>query len=293
MIRKPFKIGSIEATAGGNKQLSIPTNMGTLTGLYMMPIAGSLPVGQLEDIYDAIKDFRIEVSPKNGMSFDLVKPSSPKRLYQRERYFGATRGVTNDPAIISYHPSAVLFTDEEHRAYLNIGCSDLAAITLDVNFKSDVMGLTRIDVWCEFDSGMIGNLGAHTRIGSISPKIPATGGDIEITTLPKNTDGQFQYQAVHIEVPANMDIESVTVVVNSDQFIFREVPISLLRRMQIEADREPQANLVTIDFSKEAFAAYFLPGKMSDFKIIPRFKALAGAVETNIEVWYELLYQKA
>lgn len=291
MIRTPFKVGSIEVSANGNKQLSIPVNLGTITGINFRMMNGATAVSDIAVSKAVLKTIRLEASPKNGMSFDIIKPFSATNLYVRELYYGAARGVTNSAEFPCYDPSAVLFTDEEHRAYLNIGTADLAALNLDFTFGATVTGCTRVDVWVEFDAAIIDYLGAHTRIGSMTTKIPATGGDVVIDNLPKNTDGSFQYQTIHIPVPTNMVLDYITIVSNSNKDIYREVPVSLLQKWQKDCGRTPQTAVVTVDFSKEAFSAYYLSGNMSDFKVTPHFTA-SGASETQVEVWFELLYLK-
>ena len=290
MIRKYYKVGLIDAVAGGVKQIPIPVNLGTITGLYFYMKNGSGAAASVAVVKAALKNIMMTASPKNGMSFDIIKPFTPEKLYRRELNYGSVFGFTANAAeLLTYDPSASLFTAESSRAYLNLGTLDLAALTLEFNFMSAITGLSGIETWIEYDPRN-NVLGAHVRLGMLTQKVPATGGDVEIVTLPKNTDGSFGYQKIDIGIPANMTVDKVTVVTDNDQYQLREVPVSLLKRGQIECGRTPAADVVTIDFAKEAFANFFLPGQMGDFKVVPHFVPGTGAVESQIDIDYELLY---
>lgn len=290
MIRKYHKVGLIEAVAGAPKQIEIPTTLGTITGIYLMPKNGVAAAASVAKVTASVASIQITANPKNGMAFDFVKPITPAKLYRRELYFASTFGVTNSGTVLAFDPSAALFTAESTRAYLNLGTADLAKLVVELIFAAVLDGVTGVEIWVEYDPRQ-SNLGAHIRLGKATQKIPATGGDIEIVHLPKSVDGSFQYQKIDIAVPANMSIDTVTVVVDSDRYELRAIPVALLERGQVEAGRKPQADVVTLDFAKEAFASFFLPGKMTDFKVIPHFVAGVGAVESQIDVDYELLYQ--
>lgn len=289
MFRRPVKIGVIEAVAGAPKQIEIPRDLGTVTYLMFLPKNGVNPAASIDVVKNAISSFQLTAAPKNGMSFDIIKPVSPELLYHREDRYSAVLGVTNSADILTYDPSAMLAVSTEYQRYLDIGTTDLSKLTLEVVFKAAIAGLTGIEVWAEFDP-IAAPLGAHVRIGSVSAKVPATGGEIEVTTLPMAQDGSFHYQTINIYTPANMSISKVSFTVNSDKDEYRDVPTAVIQRLNMMAGLKPVPGVLTIAFSKEAMAQYFLNGNMQSFKLKPTFTVSAGAVASDILINYELLY---
>jgi hypothetical protein len=288
MIRKLHKVGRVELVAGGPKQIDIPANLGTITGVYFMPKNGSATPANGKTVA-SIATIALTAHPKNGTSFDIIKATTPAKLKIRELYYGSVFGVENSEAIVGFDPSAALFVAESTRAYMNLGGADMQKYTAEIVSKAALDGVDAVEVFIEYDR-QVSNLGAHVRLGKVTQKVPAAGGDIEITHLPKNSNGSFQYQKIDIQIPDDFTADKITLEVDNGKEELRELNPTLLNRLLTEAGRTPQSGLVTLDFSKEAFANYNLPGKMEAFKIVLTLTAGVGAVESQIDIDYELLY---
>ncbi len=286
MIRNMQKIGVIQAVNNGVEDMSIPVgHNGTICGLYFVcKGAGAVTVANVKAAISAI---RLEATHDQEGGINILDDVTPERLYSRELRHGAVKGIENDN-ILSYDPSAIYGRDAENAAYLNLGCADLRDLNLRITFGASFTAVNRIEVYIDIDYNLIAKLGAHIRIGKVRPFVTAAGGEVEVTEMPK-FDKRFGYAAIHIEQPAGLLVDSVSVVRNGNKIDMDDVPMSLLDRTAMENGRTPQADCATIDFSKEDHHAYFLPCGMNEFKVTPKFVAGSGAADSYFTVWHEVI----
>lgn len=289
MIRTPISAGSLEIVANSNKGLKIPTDHGgTIDYIGLVFYNGTALVTDLAVIAAAVKSLWLRAAMKTGDAFDIIQQGlTPDKLLHRELFYDAARGLVSSASILGFDPSTSYAKDAEHKAFLNIGCADIASLTLDVSYGAVITGVNRIEVFYDLDAAMISKLGAHSRIGWTTITVPAAGGVVDIKDLPT---GNFKYQAIHIGETADMKVGKVTLQVNTSGFPLRDIPRVLNDRLLVKNDRKPQANVFSLDFAKEDYSAYFLPGAMSDFKVKPEFVAGGAAVEVVLPVWWEVIY---
>ena len=290
-FRPSTKVGSCEPSANANKAIPIPvTGRGTICGIYLMFYNGENLVTDLAKVQKALKSVWMYGAKIDGTQIDFIKPGFPAELlYKREGYYSALRGIVPEAEILSYDPSAASGKDEEHRVYRNIGCLDMATMAIDLTFGSDITGVTRVELEIEYDYSLVAKLGLHTRLGWTTMNVPKTGGDIEFDRLPKQNTS-FGYEAIHIMEPPKQKIDRLSLTINTDNHVLKDRPVKLLQRLQREADRTPQAGMVSLDFAKEDVIAYNLPGDIQDIKLKPHFVAEATAADATVIVWYEQLF---
>jgi hypothetical protein len=289
VIKTPISAGSLEVIANSNRSLKIPTDHnGTISHLSFVFYNGTALVTNKAVITTAIQSLWLRCSMQSGDAFDIIQQgTTPDKLFHRELFYNGVRGLTNSGSILEFDPSTSYAKDAEHKAYLNFGCADVSNLTLDMSFGSTITGINRVEVFYELDSLMVAKLGAHSRIGWTTITVPAAGGIIDIDTLPK---GNFKYQALHIGEVTLMQVGKVSLQINTTGFPMRDVPRVVNDRLLVKNDRTPQANVFSLDFAKEDYAAYYLPGQMSDFKVKPEFVPGSGAVAVTLPVWWEVIY---
>lgn len=289
MYRTPISAGSVEVIANSNRSLKIPTDHNAvISSLSFLFYKGTTLVTDKAEVLLAVTSMWLRASMKNGQAFDIIQQGTTlDKLFHRELFYNASRGLVNSGSILEYDPSTSYAKDAEHKAYLSIGCNDISTLVLDVAFGATLNGITRVEVFYELDELMIQNLGAHSRIGWTTVTVPAAGGVIDIDTLPK---GNFKYQAIHIGEVALMKVGKISLQINTTGFPMRDVPRVVNDRLLVKSDRTPQTNVFSLDFAKEDYAAYYLPGQMSDFKVRPEFVPGSGAVAVTLPIWWEVIY---
>jgi len=289
MYRTPISAGSLEVIANSNRNLKIPTDHNAvISSLSFLFYKGTTLVTDKAETLLAIQSLWLRASMNNGNAFDIIQQGTTlDKLFHRELYYNASRGLTNSGSILEYDPSTSYAKAAEQKAYLSIGCADISTLVLDVAFGATLNGITRVEVFYELDELMVQNLGAHSRIGWTTVTVPAAGGVIDIDTLPK---GNFKYQAIHIGEVALMKVGKISLQINTTGFPMRDVPRIVNDRLLVKNDRTPQTNVFSLDFAKEDYAAYYLPGQMSDFKVRPEFVPGSGAVAVTLPVWWEVIY---
>ena len=291
MIRQPVKIGSITAEANATKNLTIPVgHKGTICGLYFMPCNGANPVTDKAVVLNSVEKLMLEVTHQTEGGFAILNDVTPELLYFRELYYGKTRGMVNEGAIITYDPSAAQRGGEAAANMRNLGTADLSDMNLRVTFNGTVTGLTRIDVYADIDYNLKANLGVHVRMAHVTAPVAATGGDVEIANLPC-VDARFAYETIFIQENSltNVTVDKTSFVINGSDWKFRDIPRKLFERLQVEAHRAPQTGFMSYDFAKEDNPSYFLQGGMAEIKLIPTFKAGTSPKGGNVKVWYEII----
>jgi hypothetical protein len=292
MIRQPVKIGTITAVASGVLDLSIPVgHNGTICGLFLQCFASAGTASPIANVKTAIDKINLSVTHKAEGGFALLNDVTPTFLYARELYYAQSRGLSaNTTGVLHYDPSAAMRGGEAAANIRNIGTKDLIDMVLRVTFASSITNVARVDVYADIDYNLVENLGAHVRIAKVTEPVGVTGGEVEVRGLPR-VDGRYGYETIMIHSGGltDMTISKVSLVINGNDWLLRDIPKEVLDRQLILQDRTPQTGFTVIDFAKEDNPAYFLPGGMNEIKVLPTFVAGGSAAAGNVSVWYEII----
>lgn len=292
MIRQPVKIGTITASASGVLDLTIPVGHGgTICGLFMQCFASAGTASPIANVKTAIDKINLSVTHKTEGGFPILNDVTPTFLYARELYYAQSRGLSaNTTGVLHYDPSAAMRGGEAAANIRNLGTKDLIDMVLRVTFASSITNVARIDVYADIDYNLVENLGSHVRIGKVTEPVGVAGGEVEVRGLPR-VDGRYGFETimVHSGGLTDMTISKVSLVINGNDWLLRDIPKEVLDRQLILQDRTPQAGFTVIDFAKEDNPAYFLPGGMNEIKVLPTFVAGGSAAAGNVSVWYEII----
>jgi hypothetical protein len=292
MIRQPVKIGTITAAASGVLDLSIPVgHNGTICGLFLQCFASAGTASPIANVKTAIDKINLSVTHKAEGGFALLNDVTPTFLYARELYYAQSRGLSaNTTGVLHYDPSAAMRGGEAAANIRNLGTRDLTDMVLRVTFASSITNVARIDVFADIDYNLIADLGAHVRIGKVSEPVGIAGGEVEVRGLPR-IDSRFGYEAIHIHSASltDMTVSKVSLVINGNDWLMRDIPKDVIDRQLILQNRAPQTGFATLDFAKEDNPVYFLNGGMSEIKLLPTFVAGGGAAAGSVTVWYETI----
>jgi hypothetical protein len=291
MIRNLVKVGSITAAASAVVDLSIPVgHNGTICGFYFQCFTSGITASQVDDVKAAISKINLSVTHQSEGGFALLNDVTPTFLYARELYYAGTRGVTNGTGCLHYDPSAAMRGGELAANVRNLGTKDLVDMLLRVTFASSITNVSRIDVYIDVDYNLVDNLGQHVRIGKATCPVTVAGGEVEVTTIPR-FDQRFGFEAFHIHSGGltDMTISKVSLVINGNNHLLRDIPKDVIDRSLALQDRAPQTGFTHLDFAKEDNPAYFLPGGMSELKLFPTFVAGDDAAAGTVDIWYEAI----
>jgi hypothetical protein len=292
MIRQPVKIGTITAAASGVLDLSIPVGHGgTICGLFLQCFASAGTASPIANVKSAIDKINLSVTHKTEGGFPILNDVTPTFLYARELYYAQSRGLSaNTTGVLHYDPSAAMRGGEAAANIRNLGTKDLLDMVLRVTFASSITNVARVDVYADIDYNLVENLGAHVRIGKVTEPVGVAGGEVEVRGLPR-VDARYGYETiiVHSGGLTDMTISKVSLVINGNDWLIRDIPKEVLDRQLILQDRTPQTGFTVIDFAKEDNPAYFLPGGMNEIKVLPTFVAGGSAAAGNVSVWYEII----
>lgn len=299
MIRQPVKIGTITASASGVLDLTIPVGHGgTICGFFMQCFDTAGAAATVAHVKLAISKINLSVTHKTDGGFPILNDVTPTLLYARELYYAQSRGLSaNTTGVLHYDPSAAMRGGEAAANIRNLGTKDLIDMVLRVTFASSLASGTnpdktfgRIDVYADIDYNLVENLGAHVRIAKVTEPVGVAGGEVEVRGLPR-VDGRYGYETIMIHSGGltDMTISKVSLVINGNDWLLRDIPKEVLDRQLILQDRTPQTGFTVIDFAKEDNPAYFLPGGMNEIKVLPTFVAGGGAAAGNVSVWYEII----
>jgi len=289
MKRDFVEIGTVVVEAGGTGDIAFQLgHEGTVCGIQMLMYNGTTPVAATATNKTAIESIKLSLNEEKNGRIEIL-PSVPVRfLYFREQFYGASRGVVNSGAMVTYNPSAAFRAGEGESNIRDLGTKNLKDMVLRYKFGQTITGLTRIVVIAEIDYNLKDNLGTHTRIGYIRVPVPASGGKVELTTLPV-LEPDFAYDAFHLDLTEcpGLTVDSYTLYINGIATGLQDTPKASVDRALLECHRTPQADFASIDFAKEDNARYYLPGGMSSIKLVPNFVAAEGAVAGHVTCWYE------
>jgi len=292
MIRQPVKIGTITATESGVLDLTIPVGHGgTICGLFMQCFASAGTASPIANVKTAIDKINLSVTHKTEGGFPILNDVTPTFLYARELYYAQSRGLSaNTTGVLHYDPSAAMRGGEAAANIRNLGTKDLIDMVLRVTFASSITNVARIDVYADIDYNLVENLGSHVRIAKVTEPVGVAGGEVEVRGLPR-IDNRYGYETimVHSGGLTDMTISKVSLVINGNDWLMRDIPKEVLDRQLILQDRTPQAGFTVIDFAKEDNPAYFLAGGMNEIKVLPTFVAGGSAAAGNVSVWYEII----
>ncbi|MEI7850646.1 MAG: hypothetical protein WCH86_02325 [Kiritimatiellales bacterium] len=293
MIRNPVKIGTITAAASSVLDLSIPVgHNGTICGLYFQCFASGGTASTVAQIKAAIEKINLSVTHKTEGGFSILNDVSPTFLFFRELFYGKARGLAaNEAGMMHYDPSAAMRGDEAAQNIRNLGTRDLSDMVLRMTFASSITSVARIDVFADIDYNLIADLGEHVRIGRVTAPVTIGGGEVEVTNLPR-LDKRFGYEALHIHSGGltDMTVTKTTLVLNGNDFQLRDVPKAVTdRQLALQNRSVADAGFASLDFAKEDNPLYFLPGGMSEIKLIPTFLAGGTAAAGTVSVWYETI----
>lgn len=296
MIRVPVKIGTITAAASGVLDLPIPVgHNGTICGLFFQCFASAGTASPIANVKTAIDKINLSVTHKTEGGFSILNDVTPTFLYARELYYAQSRGLSaNTTGVLHYDPSAAMRGGEAAANIRNLGTRDLSDMVLRFTFASSITNVARVDVYADIDYNLIADLGAHVRIGKVTEPVGIAGGEVEIRGLPR-VDSRFGYEAIHVHSASltDMTISKLSLVLNGNDWLLRDVPKEVIDRQLILQNRSPQTGFTTIDFAKEDNPAYFLNGGMSEIKLLPTFVAGGGAAAGSVAVWYETIRKAA
>ncbi len=296
MIRNPVKIGTIAAAASSVLDLSIPVgHNGTICGLFFQCFASAGTASPIANVKTAIEKINLSVTHKTEGGFSILNDVTPTFLYFRELFYGKARGLAaNTTGAMHYDPSAAMRGGEAAQNVRNLGTRDLSDMVLRVTFASAITNVARIDVFADIDYNLIADLGEHVRIGKVSNPVTVTGGDVEITNLPR-IDRKFGYEAIHIHSGGltDMTVTKYSLVLNGNDWQLRDVPKEIIDRQLSLHARSVETGFASLDFAKEDNPLYFLPGGMSEIKLIPNFLAGGSAAAGTVSVWYETIKKAA
>lgn len=212
----------------------------------------------------------------NGVA--VLDELTPTFMFDRELYYGAVDGVSNQAGIIRHDWTRTNMDLASERSGYAIGTDGTSADGGVDDFAVEVKCGTLVQVakiQCYVEaSNEKRKIGKHVRIGRFAKDFASTG-DLEITDLPKE-GGRAAYTALHITEGSGA-IDDVTITVGN-QAVMQEVSNELNARNLLSYRRAPQSGYYHVDFSTFNTVGDWLSMKnVSDFRQTVNFGTTPNA----------------
>lgn len=285
----PILIKSVPLNASSPHRIKMPVNGGTYKKYILRFFNGDDSIPTTAEAHAALKSITLEAT-RNKESFPIINAADVNDLNMLTERYGKNDGVTIQDGVVTYIPSQYNSLDEYHRRTLNHGTMDLSNLTFDIQTNAVVaLGtVARVEVYAIYDEDDRQILGAHRRIGFISPAMTAGQvGKMQNVDIPP-FDFRFGFAALHFKLPAAVVIGDFTQVRNTSVTDFLDIPVEIFDDLDIEHFRREVAGWKSLDYARVGTPTAFLPAGFDTLQILPNITTgPAGA--TNMKVLYELI----